>query len=47
LPHAHINHPREEHLIPLHVIVGAAGKDRGQLLNPNVIKTQAAFIFAS
>ncbi|CAF4412644.1 unnamed protein product [Rotaria sp. Silwood2] len=28
LPHARVNHPREEHLIPLHAIVGAAGADR-------------------
>ncbi|CAF3652941.1 unnamed protein product [Rotaria sp. Silwood1] len=28
LPHARVNHPHEEHLIPLHVIVGAAGADR-------------------
>jgi aromatic ring-opening dioxygenase catalytic subunit (LigB family) len=27
LPYARVAHPREEHLIPLHVIVGAAGKD--------------------
>jgi len=45
LPFARLNHPREEHFIPLHVIVGAAGSDRGELLNPNVIKTQAAFKF--
>jgi len=36
LPFARLNHPREEHFIPLHVIVGAAGSDRGELLNPNV-----------
>ena len=45
LPYARENHPREEHLIPLHVIVGAAGSDRGQWLNSNVINTQASFIF--
>lgn len=45
LPYARLNHPREEHLIPLHVIVGAAGSDRGELLNPQVIHTQAAFKF--
>ena len=47
LPHARLNHPREEHLIPLHVIVGAAGSDRGQLLNPNVKYTQASFKFGA
>ncbi|CAF1122510.1 unnamed protein product [Adineta ricciae] len=45
LPFARMNHPREEHLIPLHVIVGAAGSDRGQLLNPNVTEAQASFKF--
>ncbi|CAF4912022.1 unnamed protein product [Rotaria sp. Silwood1] len=45
LPYARLNHPREEHLIPLHVIVGAAGSDRGQLLNPNVTIAQASFKF--
>jgi aromatic ring-opening dioxygenase catalytic subunit (LigB family) len=47
LPFARLNHPREEHFIPLHVIVGAAGSDRGELLNPNVTKTQAAFKFGA
>jgi len=45
LSFARLNHPREEHLIPLHVIVGAAGSDNGEWINPNVIKTQAAFKF--
>ncbi len=30
-PAARLAHPREEHLIPLHVIAGAAGGDRGVL----------------
>ncbi len=47
LPFARQNHPREEHFIPLHVIVGAAGSDHGELINPNVIKTQAAFKFGN
>eukprot|EP00039_Didymoeca_costata_P000617 m.46500 g.46500 ORF g.46500 m.46500 type:complete len:317 (-) comp10378_c0_seq3:77-1027(-) len=28
-PHATLCHPREEHLLPLHVVVGAAGSDGG------------------
>ncbi len=28
-PHARQVHPREEHLLPLMVIAGAAGEDRG------------------
>ncbi len=45
LPYARMNHPREEHFIPLHVIVGAAGADRGQLFNPNVEYSQASYKF--
>lgn len=45
LPYARINHPREEHFIPLHVIVGAAGSDPGILLNPNVTNVQASYKF--
>lgn len=46
-PFARLNHPREEHLIPLHVIVGAAGSDHGQLLNPSVHTNQASFKFGN
>jgi len=45
LPYARVNHSREEHFIPLHVIVGAAGSDRGQLINPNVTSGQASYKF--
>jgi aromatic ring-opening dioxygenase catalytic subunit (LigB family) len=30
-PAARLAHPREEHLLPLHVVAGAAGEDRGVL----------------
>ena len=30
-PHARECHPREEHLLPLHVIAGAAGTDAASL----------------
>jgi aromatic ring-opening dioxygenase catalytic subunit (LigB family) len=30
-PSARLAHPREEHLLPLMVIAGAAGVDRGQV----------------
>lgn len=46
LPYARMNHPREEHFIPLHVILGAAGSDRGQLLNPHVTAAQASYKFS-
>jgi aromatic ring-opening dioxygenase catalytic subunit (LigB family) len=29
-PHARLAHPREDHLIPLMVVAGAAGSDRGE-----------------
>jgi hypothetical protein len=30
-PMARLAHPREEHLLPLMVMAGAAGEDRGQI----------------
>ncbi len=30
-PHARLVHPREEHLLPLMVVAGAAGEDRGKV----------------
>lgn len=46
-PNAQQAHPREEHLIPLHVVAGAAGTDIGkQMLDDNVLGTpQSAFRF--
>ncbi len=32
-PGARMAHPREEHLLPLHVAVGAAGNDRAELIH--------------
>jgi aromatic ring-opening dioxygenase catalytic subunit (LigB family) len=31
-PHARLAHPREDHLLPLLAVVGAAGSDSGQVL---------------
>ena len=31
-PHARFCHPREEHLVPLHVVAGAAGDDPGKVV---------------
>jgi aromatic ring-opening dioxygenase catalytic subunit (LigB family) len=45
LLYSRLNHLREEHFIPLHIIVGAAGSDRGELLNPNIEKQEAAYKF--
>ena len=45
LPYAQTNHPFEEYLIPLHVIIGAADDDHGKILNPTVSKGQAVFGF--
>ena len=46
-PSARAAHPREEHLLPLMVIAGAAGADRGQLaFHGKVLETQmSAFHF--
>lgn len=46
-PVARMAHPREEHLLPLHVVVGAAGSDRGQrMLNDKVLgAVESAFQF--
>lgn len=45
LPYARENHGCEDHLIPLHVVVGAAGSDRCDHLNPHLSKTLAAYAF--
>jgi len=45
LLYSRLNHLREEHFIPLHIVVGAAGSDRGELLNPNIEKQEAAYKF--
>jgi aromatic ring-opening dioxygenase catalytic subunit (LigB family) len=46
-PYARDAHPREEHLIPLHVVAGAAGNDPGRVaLHDSVLGTnQSGFVF--
>lgn|SRR5690554_3567345 len=46
-PSARTAHPREEHLIPLHVVAGAAGGDPGRrALSDRVLgSSQSAFVF--
>ena len=46
-PHARNAHPREEHLLPLHVVAGAAGNDIGKSTLSDVVlgAPQSAFKF--
>lgn len=48
LPHSEEQHPREEHLLPLMVTVGAAGEDRGKLqidIRPDGIAANTFYLF--
>jgi len=48
-PHAARNHPTEEHFLPLHVALGAAGEGaRGELLHSsyaNGVLSMDAYVF--
>ena len=46
-PGGRASHPREEHLLPLHVVAGAAGDDAGrQAFQDRVLGSmQSAFVF--
>lgn len=46
-PGGRASHPREEHLLPLHVVAGAAGEDAGRrVFQDRVIgSVQSAFMF--
>ena len=46
LPFALEAHGRQEHLIPLHVVVGAAGNDKGYLLNEHMAGDMALHSFS-
>jgi aromatic ring-opening dioxygenase catalytic subunit (LigB family) len=43
-PHARYCHPREEHLLPLHVCCGAAGRPSSQWFGPTIFGKAATTV---
>ncbi len=44
-PGAHLCHPREEHLLPLHVCAGIAGRSADSVINIDILNKQASNYF--
>lgn len=44
-PHAQFCHPREEHLIPLHVCMGLAGRPADKQISMQIMNKQSSFFY--